>query len=766
MSTSTMRRAAGVRADYVGGTGTGAGADADVDPDTASEASDGESLSSEGEYERDVVSRVYRPSTVSDHSAYDIQLPASRQRASGPESSRAGKPASRVVDYAAYTKSEARAEIVQATAAATDAASPAKREKVANKALFDAAFTTKRAKAAVPDIDFTRPTGVMDPHAGQLHYDPGAYGGSAQHEIASSVHLSAVAHNAFGPQGGGAGGSRPSTAPQSSAGRRPASRDGAARGAAAPAKAATAANAAPVEDEEARAKRLEADAARRREERELGEIERLKAEAALADDADRREYLEMKALLREEALREARAARLAAAASATAETVTPAAAGESTAAADEPAAATSQPPANANGVRGSSEATTAADAAAAEAKAAHDRHVEAVAAAMAARRAGLSYDESLLEDVPEFDLAAAGALYAATRDTVRDDEAAAEEERHRRFFDAVLALEEIVASAGLARVTSRCLERHRMLFQRTKVAREAGEYTHDEHVAFREYSSKVQDYIFGRVAEAVGLRPAEFDVEDFFTRVFEEDNQDDDDDNDAAEYPLLSNDTWEVLLSLLNFESFVGLMDHYIFTRNNSRTTAAAPTTTASSAPKSAAADSSAVGSSASLAAAARAAVAAAEELDAAEASSRQTSVAGVDSFVDDGRPVRRVGSADGSTTLSRQASTDPTSLRRDSPPPSAISKDAAAPRSPAPPSSQQRPGALRPAGLTPSSSGGNFSASTGSTAARPAGGTSLNARRHGALPPVGANAPKTKGVPLVPNASLGGKKPGPKPAF
>ena len=53
---------------------------------------------------------------------------------------------------------------------------------------------------------------------------------------------------------------------------------------------------------------------------------------------------------------------------------------------------------------------------------------------MAARRAGRPYDESLLEDVPEFDLAAAGALYAATRDTVRDDEAAAEESggRHRR----------------------------------------------------------------------------------------------------------------------------------------------------------------------------------------------------------------------------------------------------------------------------------------------------------------------------------------------
>jgi hypothetical protein len=272
------------------------------------------------------------------------------------------------------------------------------------------------------------------------------------------------------------------------------------------------------------------------------------------------------------------------------------------------------------------------------------------------------------------------------------------------------------------------------------VARERGEFTHEEHAAFKEFTDQVQAFIFSRVAEAVGVAREEFDVEDFFTRVFEEDD-DADDDND---YPLLSNETWEVLLSMLNFESFVDLMDHYIFTRNNATTQS-----TASSQRVPAAAPSSASKTATRAAAAAAA------------------SVPGVDSFVEEGRPVRRVGSADGSTTgMSRQSSSAAVGdeAARISPPPPQRRDILAAPKSPVPPTAKTP---LRPAGLAPSSSAGSYGVGPSAL-----GGSSLNARRHGALPPVGAaGAVKTKGVPLVPNASLGSKRPAgaapkPKSAF
>merc|ERR1719456_149069 len=148
----------------------------------------------------------------------------------------------------------------------------------------------------------------------------------------------------------------------------------------------------------------------------------------------------------------------------------------------------------------------------------HDDRVTQVSAAVADMRAGRPFNARVLEDVPVFDFAAAAVLshrvdHAAEAEAVRN--------ATRRFYTAVAVIEDLVAGDELTGLVSGLLERYRRQFQASKPLRERGEYAHADHEAFRHFASVVEQYIFSHVTRAVG---PDFDVEEFFEKVFEEED--------------------------------------------------------------------------------------------------------------------------------------------------------------------------------------------------------------------------------------------------
>jgi hypothetical protein len=577
----------------------------ETEEETASEASDGESLSSEGEYEKHEVERIYRPSTVSDQSAYDVQLPPKRQRPQGPDSSRTGRPdkQSKVLDYATYTKAQAKAELAHAVASAAspkeDKSSSKEYVPEDRKKLFLAAYDKKNTTATskIPDIDFSEPA---PEEVDESAYNPQVWGGLRQHERVNPS-MPHSGHSQFDipsarPTSAAVGSSRPSTAsvamaPGNNTSARRSNRN------ASIAKSATVAPSMPSlppdygaggggdADDEYDAE--EEAVMRERQRDEIREEVRAKARAQLhqsaMDEKDpaKRDFLRMMELLRKEADEEAEAKHHADMLRHAHEHPS-----RPSTASQRPSTAAGEDVPTATGATFATEVLPApVSARGGNKRQANDRHFD-VGSSETVRQTstvGAGGDENQV-----LDLQAVSALYQTQeREAQKLRDAAKgidpEYDDHRKFFDAVTMLEEMVSGDALPKVINKFLEKHRIPFQASKPARERGEFTHSEHATFQEFSKLLQEFIFSRIERAVG---GDFDVEDFFTRVFDEDGGED------AEYPLLSTDTWEVLLAMLNFESFVDLMDHYIYTRNNlqkaptaavAHTTTAAPATSASS---------------------------------------------------------------------------------------------------------------------------------------------------------------------------------------
>ena len=135
-----------------------------------------------------------------------------------------------------------------------------------------------------------------------------------------------------------------------------------------------------------------------------------------------------------------------------------------------------------------------------------------------------------------------------------------EEERasEQRFSSAVEALEVLVVSQPFVQAVYKFLRSNHETFLSTKLRREVGEFSHADYDIYHNYVEKFEGVVLKTLAESC----ENFDEEEFFEKLFEprvslpgsEDSRSD----------PLSFEGWEVLLSILNFESFVDLMDDFI----------------------------------------------------------------------------------------------------------------------------------------------------------------------------------------------------------
>lgn len=143
-------------------------------------------------------------------------------------------------------------------------------------------------------------------------------------------------------------------------------------------------------------------------------------------------------------------------------------------------------------------------------------------------------------------------------DSRRFNEQVASEER---FTKAVDALELLVISQSFVQSVYTFLQTHHEAFLSTKLQREVGEYSHADFEIYNKYVEKFQGVVMNTLARSC----ESFDEEEFFEKLFEPRVSVPGSENVRSD--PLSFEGWEVLLSLLNFESFVDLMDDFIAAR-------------------------------------------------------------------------------------------------------------------------------------------------------------------------------------------------------
>lgn len=135
-----------------------------------------------------------------------------------------------------------------------------------------------------------------------------------------------------------------------------------------------------------------------------------------------------------------------------------------------------------------------------------------------------------------------------------------EEERasEQRFSSAVEALEVLVVSEAFVQAVYKFLRANHETFLSTKLRREVGEFSHADYDIYNNYVEKFEGVVLKTLAGSC----ENFDEEEFFEKLFEP-RVSLPGAEDARSDPL-SFEGWEVLLSILNFESFVDLMDDFI----------------------------------------------------------------------------------------------------------------------------------------------------------------------------------------------------------
>jgi hypothetical protein len=134
-----------------------------------------------------------------------------------------------------------------------------------------------------------------------------------------------------------------------------------------------------------------------------------------------------------------------------------------------------------------------------------------------------------------------------------------EEQRasEQRFSVAVEALEALVVSQPFVQSVYKFLRANHEVFLSTKLRREVGEFSHADFDIYNSYVATFERVVLKALADSC----ENFDEEEFFEKLFE---PRDSIGSEGARDDPLSFEGWEVLLSLLNFESFVDLMDDFI----------------------------------------------------------------------------------------------------------------------------------------------------------------------------------------------------------